>query len=313
MSGYPNRTALFVRNQPGGMFSVENIDAHPGNIFFVGSAVAGASDSAGYGGNPDAPFATIDYAIGKCTAGQGDVIYVLPGHNEGLGDAQIAVDVAGISIIGLGHGGLVPRIDFDHANASIDVSASNVRIKNLRLLPSVTSIAIGIDINAAVTDTVLEDITILPGEDGAGTDEFVLGVDIKAGCDRTTIRRLTVMQHASVAHANAGISLTGASNRVTIEDCDITIVGAAGVAPIKGITTLSTNVRIKNCTLVADDEPGIELLTGTTGVLIENRIFSNLATIAAAIVADGCALFDNKYVEVGNESGAVIGTASADD
>lgn len=308
-----NRTALFSRHQPGGMFTIENIVEHPGSIFFVGSTVTGAVDSVGAGRNPDNPFATLDYAIGQCTAGQGDVIYVLPGHNEGLGDAQIAVDVAGISIIGLGSGGLVPRIDFDHANASIDVSASNVKIKNLRLLPSVTTIAIGIDVMAGVTDTVLEDIEILPGEDGAGVDEFVLGVDIKAGCSRTTVKRLKAHAHASAAHQDAGISLTGASDGVVIDGCDITIVGAAGVAPIKGITTLSTNVRIKNCTLVTDNEPGIELLTGTTGVLADNSIMSDLATIAAAIVSDGCAKFRNQYVEVGGEAGATIGTASADD
>lgn len=308
-----SRTALFSRRQPGGVFTVDDIAEHPGEIFFVGSAVSGCSDAAGYGQNPDAPFATIDYAIGQCTASRGDVIYVLPGHNEGLGDAQIAVDVAGISIIGLGTGGLVPRIDFDHANASIDISANNCRLKNLRLLPSVTTIAIGIDVMAGVTDTVLEDLEVLPGEDGGGVDEFVLGIDIKAGCTRTVIRRFKQRVHASSAHVNAGISLTGASNDVLIEGCDIVVLGAAGVAPIKGITTLSTNVRIKRCTLVADDEPGIELLTGTTGVLSDNDVFSNLATIAAAIVADGCALFRNEYVEVGNESNARIGTASADD
>jgi hypothetical protein len=295
------------------MFSVVDIAEHPSNIWFVGSTVTAASDAVGFGQDPDSPFATIDYAIGRCTASQGDVIYVLPGHNESLADAQIAVDVAGIRIIGLGSGGLVPRIDFDHANASIDISANNCTLKNLRLLPSVTAVAIGIDVMAGVTDTTIEDVVILPGEDGAGVDEFVLGIDIKAGCTRTTIRRLTAHAHASVAHQNAGISLTGASDAVTIEDCDITLLGAAGVAPIKGITTLSTNVRIAGCTLVSDNEPGIELLTGTTGVLADNDIFSDLAAIANAIVADGCALFRNEYVEVGNESNARVGTASVDD
>lgn len=308
-----SRTALFSRRQPGGLFTIADVAEHPGDIYFVGSTVTGATDAAGFGQNPDAPFATLDYAIGNCTASQGDVIYVLPGHNEGLGDAQIAVDVAGISIIGLGTGGLVPRIDFDHANASIDISANNVKLKNLRLLPSVTAVAIGIDVVAAVTDTVLEDLEILPGEDGAGTDEFVLGIDIKAGCSRTTIRRVKAHCHASTANANAVVSLTGASDAVVIEDCDLTIVGGAAVAPIKGITTLSTNVRIKNCILVTDAEPGIELLTGTTGVIADCSIFSNLASIGAAIVADGCALFRNGYVEVGGESQAQIGTASADD
>lgn len=311
MSG--SRTALFSRRQPGGVFTIADVAAHPGDIYFVGSAVTGCSDAVGYGANPDAPFATIDYAIGQCTASQGDVIYVLPGHNEGLGDAQITVDVAGVSIIGLGTGGLVPRIDFDHANASIDIAANNCRLKNLRLLPSVTTIGIGIDVMAGMTDTVLEDIEILPGEDGGGVDEFVLGIDIKTGCTRTTIRRFKQRVHASSAHVNAGISLTNASDSVLIEDCDIQVLGAAGVAPIKGITALSTNVRIKGCTLVSDNEPGIELLTGTTGVLSDNDIFSDLASIAVAIVADGCALFRNEYVEVGNESNARIGTASVDD
>lgn len=305
------RTALFSRKQPGGAFTIADIDKHPGEILFVHSGTG--TDAAGNGRNPDAPLATIDYAIGLCTADKGDVIYVMPGHNEGLGDAQITVDVAGVSIIGLGRGALRPRIDFDHANASIDVAANGCTLKNLVLLPSVTAVAIGIDVNAAATDTLIEDVEALPGEDGAGVDEFVLVVDIKAGCTRTTVRGLKVRPHASAAGCVAGVKLTGASDDVLIEDCDIALLGAAGVAPINGDTTLSTNVRIKGCVLVSDDEPGIELLTGTTGSIHDTDIFSNLATIAAATVADGMAHFRVRYVEVGNESDAVVKTASADD
>ena len=57
----------------------------------------------------------------------------------------------------------------------------------------------------------------------------------------------------------------------------------------------------------------IEMLTGTTGILGNNWCFTNLATIDAAIVADGCANFDNLYVEVAPEAGAGIGTLSVDD
>lgn len=310
-------TELFVRTQPGGFRSLVDISKHPGTVFFVGSAAipggSAGSDAAGRGRNPAKPLATIDYAVGLCTANKGDVIYVLPGHNEGLGDAQIAVDVAGVSIIGLGKGTYRPRIDFDHANASIDVTANGVTIKNLTLLPSVTAVLVGIDVNAAATDALLEDIEVLPGEDGAGVDEFALAVDIKAGCTRTTVRRLKVRQHASAAGCVAGIKLTGASDDVLLEDCDIVTLGTAGVACINGDTTLSTNLRIRRCTLVSDDEPGIELLTGTTGTIQDTDIFTNLATIAAATVADGMAHFRVRYVELGNESDAVVKTASADD
>lgn len=305
-------TKLFVRQQPGGMFSILDRESFPtGNVWWVGSTVTGATNGPGYGRNPDAPFATLLYA--ETQAAAGDTIYLLPGHNEGLADAQIDLDVANLTVIGLGTGSKIPRIDFDHANASIDIGADDVTLKNIALLPSITTIGIGIDIEAGKKGTVLEDIVVLPGEDGAGVDEFVLAIDIKAGCHDTTIKRFINHMHASSAHANAGISLTGASARVRIEDCDIKVLGAAAVAPIKGITTLSPDIRIARCVLVSDNEPGIELFTGTTGVIADNYIFTDLATVAAAIVADGCAKFENYYVEVGDEAGALIGTVSTND
>lgn len=310
-------TELFVRTQPGGIRSIVDISRHPSNVFFVGSAaiVGGQAgvDASGKGRSPATPLATIAAAIALCSNNQGDVIYVLPGHNEGLGDAQITVNKSGISIIGLGADNYRPRIDFDHANASIDIAADGVTIRDIDLLPSVTGVAIGIDVNAGKIGTRIDGVEALPGEDGAGVDEFALVVDVKAGCSRTKIRRLKVRQQAAAAHVVAGIKLTGASDDVLIEDCDIVAKGAAAVAPINGDTTLSTNLRIRRCTLVSDDEPGIELLTGTEGVIQDTDIFSNLATIAAATVADGMAHFGVRYVEVGNESAAVVKTASVDD
>lgn len=305
------RTPLFNRIQPGGVYMITDPGYTPGETFFVHSGTG--TDGAGYGRNPDAPVATIDYAIGLCTANKSDVIYVLPGHNEGLANAQIAVDVAGVSIIGLGRGADAPRIDFDHANASIDISASGCTLRNLRLLPSVTDVLIGIDVNAAATDTLLDGIVSLPGEDGAGVDEFALTVDIKAGCSRTSVQNCTFTQHASAAGVLACVRLTGASDMVAVRNCTMWTGGAGVVAPINGITTLSTRIVIENCTLVSDNEPGIELLTGTTGVIRNTDIFSDLATIAAATVADGCAHFRVRYVEVGDESDAVVKTASVDD
>lgn len=305
------RSPLFSRNQPGGVFSIIDVIDHPGAIFYVHSGTG--TDAAGFGDNPDKPLATIDYAIGLCTANKNDVIYVLPGHNEGLGNAQIAVDVAGVSIIGLGHGPTAPRIDYDHANASIDISASGCTIANLRLLPSVTAVAIGIDVMAAVTDTYLIGLESLPGEDGAGVDEFAITVDIKAGADRTHVLDSTFTQHASAAGVVSVVSLTGASDQVVIKNCTMWTAGAGLTAPINGLTTLSTRLLVENCVLVADDEPGIEVLTNTTGVFRNVDIFTDLATIAAATVADKVAHFRVRYVEVGNESDAAVKTASADD
>jgi hypothetical protein len=81
------RTELFVRKQSGGMFSVVNQALTTGNIFFVNSA--NGTNSASYGQNPDAPTATLAYAIGLCTANQGDRIYVMPGHTEAIAGCNL--------------------------------------------------------------------------------------------------------------------------------------------------------------------------------------------------------------------------------
>src|SRR4051812_41694686 len=96
----------FVVEAAQGSFPAYLLDSRfcPGNVFWVQSTSANAGDSAGKGRSPGAPFATIDYAVGQCTAGQGDVILVLPGHVETVtAAAGVALDVAGVSVVGLGN------------------------------------------------------------------------------------------------------------------------------------------------------------------------------------------------------------------
>lgn len=281
-----------------------------GAEFYVDSNLG--SDSRG-GETPVDALATLAAALDLCTASKNDTVYLMPGHVESMGDAQIAIDVVGVNVIGLGHGASRPRFDYDHANSSINMEANDCVLKNVTLRPSITDVLIGVDVVAAVLNTLIEDVEAVPGEDGAGVDDFALVVDIKAGCTSTIVRRLKVRQHASGAGYIAGVRLTGASDDVLVEFCDIYILGAGVVAPINGITTLSTSFRARYNTLMTDAEPGIEMLTNSTGILSNNHIFANLANIDDAIVADIMANFDNLYVEVGPEAGAGIGTLSIDD
>jgi hypothetical protein len=311
-----SKTAQYGQWQPGGMFAVADAAQHTtGSIFWVHSGTG--TDSVGFGRDPSTPVATIDYAVGLCAADKGDVIYVMQGHNEGLGNAQIDIDVAGVSVIGLGRGSQRPRIDFDHASASIDIGANGVTLKNITLLPSITDVLIAIDVEAAKTDVTIEDVEALPGEDGAGVDDFAAVVEFKAGCTRGVVRRLKVRQHATAAGYIAGVRLKGASDDVLIEDSDFVMAGAALVAPINGDTTLSTNLRVRRCVMQTDAEPGIEVLTNTTGIVEDCRIASDLASLAAAIAGNGGAhalyLFNNYNCEVVTETGGLIGTASVDD
>lgn len=143
-----SKTALFSQKQRGGLFAIEDQSLSTGSRFFVHSGTG--TDGAGYGRNPESPFATIDYAIALCTANKNDIIYVMPGHAEAISAAAgIVCDIAGVSIIGLGNGSNRPTVTFDtDAGTDIDIDAANVLIENIIFSANFADIAAAIDVNA---------------------------------------------------------------------------------------------------------------------------------------------------------------------
>jgi hypothetical protein len=285
------------------------LNTYPGNIHWV-SSVTGSN---GNKGTRSKPFATIGYALERATANNGDIVLVLPGHAETIGNETYAYAKAGVSVIGLGQGDKQARFHSNHANAKITLGANAMRLHNIRFSADVTSVAVGIDILAgftdcAITGSLFDTVT-------GGTDEYTIGVQINAGCDRTLIDGNCF--DMGIAATAVSVKLTGASDRVTVKGN--TFYGDASTAHINGITTLSTRVLIEKNLIVngvggnINTEPGIELLTGTTGIIRDNDLVSNLATMAASIVADTCLWYRNYYNEDVGLTGAQIGTASADD
>lgn len=313
----PALTFLGATNFPNGLYSRgvpvggDGIPATGGSVYHVSSTHTNASD-ANAGTSPNQPMATLDAAVARCTANKGDMILLYPGHVESLGNEQIDLDVAGIYVIGLGHGSQRPRIDYDHASASLDIGASGITVKNLVLRPSVTAVLIGIDIETTVTDTRLEDIECIPGEAGDGTDEFVTAIELKATCTRTAIVGFKYAHHASVAHAEQAIHINGISDRVYVGHFWIEITGGAAVAGIL-FTGVSTRSLIEEGVITSDAEPGIQGNAANTGIIRNVTIFSNLATIDAATVQTGMAHDNVKYIEVGDEADTQVKTPSIDD
>ncbi len=151
-----------------------------GNIFYVDSTHSLRSDNTSSGRSPNEPFATIDYAIGQCTANNGDVIFVLPGHTETVSAAGgITFDVAGVSVIGLGQGsdrGLISTATA--TTADIEIDAANVTIANLRFnvtLPD--GIDAPFDIDAAGFKFIGCDVEFA---DGTGQADLVMLSDANA-------------------------------------------------------------------------------------------------------------------------------------
>lgn len=206
------RSPLFYKKVAGGLPVILDTSKFTGNVFYVDSAVG--TDGAGYGSTPDAPLATIDYAIGLCTASQGDVILVLPGHAEDVA-AAITCDIAGVKIIGLGESNDRPALTGADVLDAITVTADDVTIENLRFpTPSAAVTAL---INVAA-----------------------------ANCK---VRKCVFELGANIVDA---VTITAAGELPTFEDCEV-IVSADGPDSWLKIEGVIDRLIVKCCKVIGSD------------------------------------------------------------
>lgn len=117
-----------------------------GRVFWVGNSstyvpggVAGTDNAGASGDTPYRPFATVDYAIRQCTASRGDTIYVLPGHAETVA-GTIALNVAGVRVIGLGVGALRPTFTYDTVSDVFAITAADCEVSNMIFVCNVANL-----------------------------------------------------------------------------------------------------------------------------------------------------------------------------
>lgn len=241
---------------------------HPvGNVFFVNSSTG--TDSSGHGHSPDAPLATLDYAVGRCTANNDDVIVVMPGHAETISaTATLTLDVAGITIIGIGKGAARPTFTFATSTAAtVDIDAASVHIENLLFVNNIDGQLIVIDINAA-------DVTVQACEFREGSaKQWATGIDV--GADRCRILDCTF--RSAAAGADNAIKLTAAKDGIEIRRCKVW--GDFTDACIHNPTgTVCTNLTISDCELtnLQTGDHSIELVSACTGNLIRNLYHNDM-------------------------------------
>lgn len=248
------------------------------NIYFVHSGRG--QDSANIAGTSwDEPFDTLDYAIGRCTASQGDVILLCPGHAETT--TAIAVDVAGIRIIGLGSGRNVPTLTATTgASDLLDVTAANVLLKNVRLVGAASGVTALIDIAAA--DFVGEDLQLEP------LATPLMSVTLAATSPRGRFTRCRWMARTNGPDCAIDIESSTSDNWV-IEDC---IFDAASVGWDLGVIRADADAAvgwvIKNCDFISCDTVAIDFNSsaGASGVdgLVADCSF--IATAALTSIED---------------------------
>lgn len=318
ISNYPNgfTNGITIRGVP---ITVSN----PGEVFWVnGSSVIAKGGVGGSDGNPGTykkPFATIDYAIGRCTASRGDVIMVMPGHTETVSAAGgIACDVAGVSIVGLGVGTARPTVTLDTATtASITVSAANVSIKNMIFTANFADVAVLFDptaVNFHVEDCKFADTA-------ADMDFVNIANGGTADNDSDGLSFLRCEWIAIDAATEALLDVDVDLDRLSVVDCylDLVVNGVlsaiAEVAAGKDLTNLTFSGNYVSRLVTASAvqlATFVDTTTTNTGIA-KGNLCRCLDTAGELLISGGTNIsqYDNKSSSVIDKSGYLLPAADS--
>ncbi len=311
MSNFPNgfKDGVSIRGIPLAV-------THPGEVFWVNSSSVIVRDGVAGSDSPTAgsyqrPFATIDYAIGRCTAGRGDVIAVMPGHTETVSAAAgIALDVAGVAVIGLGYGSLRPTINYTATASTLTMSAANCMLVNILHTGGIDAVVSPIVVSAA-------DCLIQSNEIRDVTGQVTAGILTTAGANR-----LKILNHThdgdSAAGTVAGIAIVGGDGiEISIDRMD----GNFSTGGIDIRTTATTDLFVHDVkyfrTRNAADIFLVDTITASTGQIGPNiniRLLDNAANITEAITGATFVVVDPVYVVnlAGEKAMLINWTASTD-
>ena len=318
-------------NYPGGFnnVTIRNVpitQSHPGQVYWVSNTTTvlpgqvGGSD-----GNPgtfNAPFSTLCYAITRCTANRGDIIFIKPGHAETISTATaLAFDIAGVAIVGLGAGTKRPTFTLGTAaTTTIAVSADNISISNCRFIGNFLSITSCFTVaaaayftidNCAFTDTsaILGFLSVVKTTVSTNSDFLqVSNCFIKSDATTKSVAPIVVLNTMTGLTLSDNVVVqTVAQNNVSQFLSHAALVMTAAL--ISGNKIYSVNT---------DSATGAFLVTtsATTGSgIIQNNVVRGLDVAAALMITAAAVqygLFNNLYIGDVGLSGFVLPAIGTD-
>lgn len=301
-NGFPN--GVTIRGFP-------VLNTYGGDVYWVNSAT-GAN---GNKGTREKPFATLDYAIGRCTANNGDVIMVAPNHAETItGVGGITFNVAGITVVGLGVYNQRPRFLMDGATTvTAAVTGADTTIQNLVFAGGHNTIATCFDIDAVGFTSI--DIEF---EDNTTDEHFLIAYTVGSATDNTC-DGLTIVGnkwYTLDAGPTAFISLTGDTDKATIVGNKV-IADAASIqfllhAAGDDLQGLCFTHNVVVTALSASDIFIDNNQTDNTGYAAYNLAGHHDVASAILFDADGIRLFENYSTAVDTASGVILPAADDD-
>jgi len=259
-------------------------------------------------GDFDTPYATVDYAIGACAAGRGDLVVVKEGHAETVTASSLTLDVAGVTVICLGHGKRMPTFTYGAAAATINVSAANCRWISGHFIGNFDNVAAAFTV--AAKDFWLDGGDFLDSSSALHFLSIVVTSAVANECDGLTITR-NVWLGLAVA-PNAFVSILEDNARVTIADNDVDMAATNDVGHF--LTLSSKNITrariVRNTCMVTgatDASVGIFITgsgSGSTGIIANNYV-SSLDTTTELLTTTGMGMFffENYYTGTADKNG----------
>lgn len=264
--------------------------------------------------------ATIDAAVGYCTASRGDVILVAPGHTEALSSATaLNLDVAGVTIVGLGEGSLRPTITLDTATtATIPVSAANVSVKNMILTANFADIVSFFTL-AAANDFTLDGCSFKATATSMNAKYVVDTSAVTSAADGLTIKNCTWIEPDTATESM--VKMDGDNYRVTLLN-NFVQLGVKNNTP--ALMAIATGKSVFNGNIGFNKVYRLNTDTATGAILVSTDqsdnsglIYNNYAqhadTAAEILVtaASGFGVFENKASGVAGASGYTLPAADS--
>jgi signal peptidase I len=318
LSNYPNGFASGVTIR-----GVPILQTNPGQVYWVSNSTAllgrARNGSDGNRGTFDSPFATLNYAVTQCVANRGDIIVIKPGHVETVSTATaLALNIAGVAIVGLGAGTNRPKFTLDTANtATIPVSANNISIQNCQFFANFLSIAACFTLTTAKefavqnclfqdTSSVLNFLNIVKSTGAANT------VDGLTFSDNVVINLGVTSNNTTILTANDIDRLTMQRNYLKWAVQNDKAIGVIVTAGVLTNLVATDNMGYRPNTTTAGGSFINVGGTTSTGIVARNLIQTLTTTTDLLFTTSvGLGAFDNRVTGVVGASGFLIPAADS--
>lgn len=184
---------------------------------------------------------TLEEALAKCTAGAGDVIFVLPGYTKSVGTTLFSNLVAGTRIIGVGSPDQddAPTLTWDAQAANLDIDAKNVLVQGFRMeMNGADDITEAISVSKAGVKLIGN--YIITGT-GASAD-CAKAIDVELGATNFLFAHNKVTQTSGTT--TSVLALAAVVEGVEICHNHIVMIGSAAGTGIINVSAAATNINI---------------------------------------------------------------------